>query len=324
MICLWWAVRDVNWTEVGQQFSKARYASVPVYVLFLCLFFAFKTVRWAWLLKPVKSLKSSNVVGPLMVGFMGNNILPAHLGEIFRVFLLSRQENIAAGAVLSSVAIERVLDVIAVLLLVGIGMLAVQDLPAAISTGFFYIGLIALAMVVVLAFAVIFVQPAVSLACWIIHRIPVKSTWRGHLEELIHAAAEGASVLRDGKLLVLLMTNSVLQWSFNCAMIAVSLWSFGIHVPFAATLILLGVLVFAVTIPSSPGFFGAIQVAFVETLKIFGVPASAAFAASIYYHLIQYILVTAVGFWFLGRSGFSLSRLQDGAEHIEEQELEVT
>ncbi|TWT63813.1 hypothetical protein Pan54_45720 [Rubinisphaera italica] len=295
-----------------------------MYVFFLGLFFAFKTIRWAWLLKPVKFLKPGKVLGPLMVGFMGNNILPAHLGEFFRVFLLSRQEKIAAGAVLSSVAIERVLDIIAVLLLVGVGMLAVKDVPTAISTGFFYVGLIALAMVVVLALAVIFIQPAVSLACWLIHRLPVKSTWKGHLEELIRAAAAGASVLRDGKLLVLLMTNSALQWSFNCAMIAVSLWSFGIHVPFSATLILLGVLVFAVTIPSSPGFFGAIQVAFVETLKIFGVPASTAFAASIYYHLIQYVLVTAVGFWFLGQSGFSLSRLQDGAEHIEEQELEVS
>ena len=216
----------MNWTEVGQQFSKARYESVPVYILFLSLFFALKSIRWAWLLKPVKSLAPSNVVGPLMVGFMGNNILPAHLGEIFRVFLLSRQEKIAAGAVLSSVAIERVLDVIAVLLLVGIGMLAVQNLPTSISTGFFYIGLVALAMVVVLALAVIFIQPAVSLACWMIHRLPVNSTWKGHLEQLIRAAAEGASVLRDGKLLAMLLTNSVLQWSINCRF-ALEFWDSG-------------------------------------------------------------------------------------------------
>jgi len=318
-VCFWWAVRDVDWQEVGQQFSKARYETIPLYILFLVLFFVLKAIRWAWLLRPLKKLTARVVAAPLMIGFMGNNILPAHLGEIFRVVILSRQQKVPAAGVLSSVAIERVLDVVAVLILVGVGLMAVRDLPDMIRNALFVGGLIAIGGVVAFALAIVWMNRSVTFAIWMVGHVPLPVTIQEKLIETITSAAAGASVLRDGRLLALILSNSLMQWSCNCAMIAVSLWSFGIEVPFSATLILLGVLVVAVTIPTSPGFFGAIQVAFVETLKMFDVPESSAFAASIYYHLIQYIVVTAVGFGFLGQTGISLSKLEDEAEHLQDE-----
>jgi len=312
-------VRDVNWIEVGRQFSTARYETIPLYLMALAAFYVLKAIRWRWILLPLKEVPARRAAGPMMIGFMGNNVLPARLGELFRVFILSRQEKIPVAAVFSSVAIERVLDLLAVLSLVGVAMLTVQNLPQVFVDRFFYVGLVAIAMVVVLILAVIWIEQAVRLARWIIGHLPLSTSLKHKLTELVVAAAEGTRVLRQGRLLGLLIVNSLVQWSFNCLMILISLWSFGVEVPFPATLILLGVLVFAVTIPTSPGFFGAIQVVFVETLKIFDVSANAAFAASIYYHLLQYVAVTAIGFWYLGRSGFSLERLQDEAEHVEEE-----
>ncbi|MCG6157022.1 flippase-like domain-containing protein [Rubinisphaera sp. ICM_H10] len=316
-------MRDVDWTEVGRQFSNARYETIPLYLIALAAFYVLKAIRWKWILLPLKDVPARRAAGPMMIGFMGNNVLPARLGELIRVFMLSRQEKIPAAAVFSSVAIERVLDLLAVLSLVGLGMITVQNLPPVFVERFFYIGLVAIAMVVVLILAVIWIERAVRLARWLIEHLPLGSELKHKLTELVVAAAEGTGVLRRGRLLALLMLNSFVQWSLNCVLILISLWSFGVEVPFPATLILLGVLVFAVTIPTSPGFFGAIQVAFVETLKIFDVSANAAFAASIYYHLLQYVVVTAIGFWYLGRSGFSLERLQDEAEHVDE-EIEAT
>ncbi len=321
--CLAWAVRDVDWPEVGRQFSNARYETIPLYLIALTAFYVLKAIRWKWILLPLKVVPARRAASPMMIGFMGNNVLPARLGELFRVFILSRQEKIPVAAVFSSVAIERVLDVLTVLSLVGAGMLVVQDLPAVFVDRFFYIGVGAIVVAMVLVLAVIWIDQAVRLARWMIGHLPLGTGLKHKLTELIVAAAEGTGVLRRGRLLGLLVLNSIVQWSCNGIMILISLWSFGVEVPFPATLILLGVLVFAVTIPTSPGFFGAIQVAFVETLKIFDVSANAAFAASIYYHLLQYAAVTAVGFWYLGRSGFSLERLQDEAEHVEE-EIEAT
>ncbi|MCA8987472.1 MAG: flippase-like domain-containing protein [Planctomycetaceae bacterium] len=321
-LCLWIAVREVDLAEIQRQFSHARYETIPLYLLCLIAFFVLKAVRWAWLLSPVCKVSSREVAGPMMIGFMGNNVLPAHLGEVFRVVLLSRQEKVSLGGVFSSVAIERVLDVIAVLILVGCGLLSVRNLPEVIEKGFLAGGVVVLLGVIVLAAGVIFLDHSVKLALWLVNRFPLPDRWKEQLSHLIESGAQAAGVLRNVRLVGLLLANSVIQWGLNCLMIAISLWSFGIEVPLAATFILLGVLVFAVTIPSSPGFVGAIQAGFVITLKMFDVPDASALAASIYYHVIQYVVVTGVGFIFLARTGISLSRLQSDAEHLEEGEPE--
>ncbi len=66
--------------------------------------------------------------------------------------------------------------------------------------------------------------------------------------------------------------------------------------------------------PSSPGYFGVIQLCFLTVLKLF-VPQEEAgvFAASVYYHLAQYIPVTIVGLIFLGMTGFRMSDMQSVA-----------
>lgn len=315
--CLYWAVKDIDWTEVGQGFAQARYESIPLYLLFLGLFFWLKAIRWSWLLLPVKVITPRQVAGPMMAGFMGNNILPAHLGEFIRVVLLGRQERISMAGVLTSVAIERLLDVFAVLLLVGIGLVCVRDIPDNLRQAFLGVGLIALVGVLVLVAGLIWLRQAVAWGRAVVARLPISVARQAQLSELIESAATGTTALKQGHLLLKLLVNSLVQWGCNCVMIYISLRSFGIAVPFAATLILLGVLVFAVTIPSTPGFFGAIQLAFVKTLAVFGVVEATAFAASIYYHLLQYVVVTAVGIWCVWRAGATVTGLQHDAELLE-------
>ena len=313
--CLWYSVKDIAWGDVRSGFADARYDTVPLYLLVLVLFFWLKAIRWTWLLSPVKNLDSKQVIGPMMIGFMGNNVLPAHLGELFRVFLLGRQQKIPAAAVFSSVVIERVLDIFAVLILVGIGLLGIREIPESMQTVFQGVGLLAIIAVIGLAAGLIWLEQAQRLAIWLVHCLPISTSKKEKLVDLVRHAAVGTSALRQGRMLFALMVNSLLQWSCNCVMIYISLWSFGIDVPFSATLILLGVLVFAVTIPSTPGFFGAIQLGFVMTLELFSVSEGSAFAASIYYHLLQYVVVTTVGLIFLARSGLSLSQIQQQVDH---------
>ena len=320
ILCLWYSVKDVNWTEVRNSFTAARYNTIPLYLIALILFFWLKAVRWSWLLRPVKPLTARQVINPLMVGFMGNNVLPAHLGEIFRIVLLGKQQNVPPAAVFSSVAIERILDLFAVLVLVGAGLLCVQEIPESMQTAFQGIGTVAIIAVIILSAGLIWLKQALRLTVVMIERLPISTAKKQKLNELVNHMAAGTSALREGKLLLGLIINSLLQWSCNCVMIYISLRSFGIHVPFSATLILLGSLVFAVTIPSTPGFFGLIQAAFVGTLELFSISEGSAFAASIYYHLLQYVAVTAVGLICLARSGFSFSQIrQESEQEIREE-----
>ena len=77
------------------------------------------------------------------------------------------------------------------------------------------------------------------------------------------------------------------------------------------------VIAFGVTVPSSPGFFGVIQVAFRLSLVPYGVGATDAVAASVYYQLTQWVTITLVGLYFLQRTGLKLGQLERAAEETE-------
>ena len=100
----------------------------------------------------------------------------------------------------------------------------------------------------------------------------------------------------------------------------VALWSFGLHLPLHASLIVMGVTVLGVAIPSTPGFFGVVQFCFWVSLRIFGVEKADAFAASVYYHLSQYIPVTLVGLYYLSRLGLRFGDIAREAVHKAEDE----
>ncbi len=76
---------------------------------------------------------------------------------------------------------------------------------------------------------------------------------------------------------------------------------------------LLALNIAAITLPSAPGFFGTIQLCFVLALKPYGIDASDAFAASVFYHVLEYVAVTSTGLYYLKGIGHDLSQLRKDA-----------
>ncbi len=117
--CLVAAVWGIDFEQISRSFRQANYWTLPVMLALLFVFFWLKAFRWRMLLEPIKKLTVSQVTPAMMIGFMGNNILPAHLGEFLRVYVLSRQFQIPKTTVLSTVVLERLFDVVAILCYLG-------------------------------------------------------------------------------------------------------------------------------------------------------------------------------------------------------------
>ena len=113
--CLLVAVWGIDFKDVKDSFAQANYATLPVLLALLFLYFWLKAIRWQLLLHPLHEFRTKQVFGPLMIGFMGNNVLPAHLGELFRVYVLARKYRLSKTAVFSTVVLERILDLAAIL-----------------------------------------------------------------------------------------------------------------------------------------------------------------------------------------------------------------
>lgn len=302
--------------QIGNAFAEADYITLlPMWGL-LFGFYWLKAWRWRMLLAPLGNFPTSRLFPPTMIGFAFNNVLPAHLGEFVRVFVFARQSGLPKTAVLTTVAVERVFDVVAILFFLGLGLAFVPNLDPQVKQG--AIGFAAFALLGLLGAAAYLAWPRQFVMIFeaVLVRIPLlPEGWRAELCRLVETGASGLASLKSGPLLAGILITSLLQWALNGLIIHLALWSFGIHVSLLVSFVVLGVVAVGVTVPSSPGYFGVIQFCFLIVLMLF-VPdrKPAVMAASIYYHMAGWIPVTLLGMIYFIRSGLHVADIEHEAE----------
>lgn len=86
------------------------------------------------------------------VGYMGNTVLPARGGEVLRILLMADRSGARRREILGSIIAERLLDVVALVLLfapltwIGVGGAPAGQAPAAIALGLAVAGVVAVAI----------------------------------------------------------------------------------------------------------------------------------------------------------------------------------
>ena len=88
---------------------------------------------------------------------------------------------------------------------------------------------------------------------------------------------------------------SFVLWFTNAASFAVCFRAFGLQVPLEGSLLLQGILGFAVAVPASAGFFGVFEKATQLTLQIYGISPSLALAYAVAYHVSTFLPITLLG-----------------------------
>ena len=97
------------------------YVFVSLFFYFLSLYFRSK--RWGYLLKKQLTKSSKSILPVVIFGYMANNLIPIRIGEILRSYYLSIRENISTSFAFGTIIIERLMDVIALIVFFSIGAL---------------------------------------------------------------------------------------------------------------------------------------------------------------------------------------------------------
>lgn len=286
----------------------------------LFAFYALKAWRWALLLRPLRQFSSTEVTPAMMSGFAANNLLPAHLGEFVRVFVLGQQYGLKKTPVLSTVILERVFDILAILLLLGISLFFIKGMPADLERFCQVFGAASLCGVAVLLVYMTFTKQFVAMVARVFSWLPfLPSKLTSGVLDMLEAAAVGLESVRSPKLLAGIAFSSIAQWLLNGLMIYCSAVAFGLELSFFDALMVMGVIVFAILMPSPPGYFGVIQACFKLVLVPRFAP-EAAVACSVFYQISQFLPVTTIGLICMGKVGLSLGDIQSEAHADREPE----
>ena len=115
-----------------EQMAQALKDMDPIWLVPCCLIYlasyAVRALRWHYLMRPVARVGFMPLFKSLMLGFLGNNLLPAHLGEVVRAMFLGQTEGVNKSATFATIVLERVYDGLTVLLFL-LFVLLFYDVP---------------------------------------------------------------------------------------------------------------------------------------------------------------------------------------------------
>jgi len=94
------------------------------------------------------------------------------------------------------------------------------------------------------------------------------------------------------------------------ACIYLSFLALNIEASFWLAIIILGLIVVGLTLPTVPGFFGTIEYCFVLGLGAAGINPSLAISAGIFYHIPAWVAVTLTGLILAHINRFSFSKMK--------------
>ena len=132
--------------------------------------------------------------------------------------------------------------------------------------------------------------------------------------DILLSFGAGLGVLRDVRRSAIVFAWALIGWLVNGTSFWIAFKAVGIEAPFSAALFLQSLLAFAVAAPSAPGFFGVFEASTKVGLSVYGIDETLAVSYALGYHLLGWIPITAIGFWYLGRMGLHLKDMSADKE----------
>ncbi len=305
--------------DLAQVWSEMRHASLGLLVAAMLVNLAtypIRVVRWRYLLRPVGRVAFEPALTATMIGFGASVVLPARAGEFLRPYVLARREGVSGTAAFATVVLERVLDLLAVLLLLGVFLLGVDaqhgpfaaDALRSVRIGGAVAALTALALLVLLGVLAGHPDWLARATRWVERCVPSTT---GRLSPLVERFTLGLATVRQPGRLLVAVGLSVPLWMTIAAGIWLAALAFNMTVPYSGSFLIVAFLVIGVAVPT-PGAIGGFHAAFqVAVTSFYGVPDDRAVGGAIVLHALSFLPIVLIGALLMMREGLSVRRVRE-------------
>jgi uncharacterized membrane protein YbhN (UPF0104 family) len=279
----------MDFATLGRAFAAARLWPLVLAAAlnFVCLWI--KAVCWRLMLAPRHRVAVLRLFRVTIATFAASAIAPARAGEVLRVWTLKRREGVPVADTAAVAVAEKLLDGLAVVILVAPIPWLLPGLPSWVATA---IGVCAAIGVVVFVGLVI-----------AIGRVKPKPGDGGEVDEpapgtLVRRFLAGMHVLRSPRRLLGTMAMLLVMWLLDLGQVMAVLYAVGVDLPIAGGILVLFTLNLTIAVPSTPAQVGALEVGALVGLGLLQVPHEAGLAFALLYHATQVIPLVAAGLVF--------------------------
>lgn len=340
-LILWWFGRGLDWAEVGRAVSQADARLLAVAVAIVCVTYLLRAYRWRALLAPLTKASMPALFEATTVGFAAV-FLFGRAGEVVRpVVLPLRDERVRPAASFVTIMIERICDMMAVVVLFAANLLWFRG-PAGQEAEFAHVSQAGLIMLVVASLGVAslvwFERRSHSVIRWIDSKLArltfVPKRISHAITSTLEQLARALMILADARELAVTVGWTVLLWLSIVLADLLILRAFGVQVfgepiGLSATVFVMGWGLVGSLVPTPGGAAGAFHAATAAGLIFLGVGREQSAAVAIVTHLVVFAPAVFFGCYYFLRGDIQIARLRqltssEAVEHaVEDEKIEI-
>jgi hypothetical protein len=257
-------------------------------------------LRWQTVLRASDiRIKAHRAFASMLVGTVGNVLLPLKLGEAARAWTLARIERVPLPTVMSTVVLDRIIDGVAIVPMLAVLLVAGVPLGLTLPSGrATAIGVLAAAVMLGLL-----VAGARRLRSR--HGAGSGSRFAPHLESF----GKGLATLRQRHSLARAGALALLSWCTRTVVVWSMFPAFGIAASPMHALLTLVTINVSIVVIATPGNVGTFELAAAAALHLLGAPAEVAVSFALALHLAEVVPTTLMGALTIWRLGLQLDRI---------------
>jgi uncharacterized protein (TIRG00374 family) len=297
-------LRQIDFKVFVELLKTADYAILTLSGFIYVLCYIFRSIRYYFIILPLKKTKVFENFPYTVIGFFANNIIPLRIGELIRAKITGERLGISRSSVFATIVIERIFD-IAMFVILFFTTMVFMPFPEFVKKTFYI--LTAISAVCFFMFFIILSHEEKTLK--ILMKLPVPDSAKLAISGFFNKFTDGLAILNKPSVLIKTFIMSAVVWAAESLFFFIVAYSCGVKISIwgaVFTVIIIGV---GVIIPTAPGYLGAFEFMGVTALQTLSIDKSAAFACVALYHFLEIVLIFALGFFCILKSKLSVSDL---------------
>jgi len=318
---IWWTGID----EIGAAIGSASPLWLAASAIVIPPAYFLRAIRWKLLLAPVKkTVHINNTFWSTALGSMVNILIPIRLGEFARAYILGEKEEIGFAPGLSSIVVERTLDMIG-LLSIGIVTMLLVSAQAELSNLVVNIfTLVAVFIALVLAIIIIGIKKEdliIRMLTQTASKIPLIKKYKTKIADFSSSLIKGLQGLsQNPKMFIVNMSITWILWIIYTSATYFTFIAFNHPISFIAAILGGALMSLSHILPATPGYVGSYEAFWALIFLALGVQENLLLATAVISHLVgllPIIILGCISIIWLGVSFgdiFSLKRYTDNAK----------
>ena len=307
VLCIYLAFRKVEFEQMRKAFNTVNYWLFLPAIASVFFGVFFRAYRWRFFLDPIKRLNTGSLFSSLMIGYSANMIMPAHLGEILRAYILSKKHRISMSSTLATIVIERIVDVFSLLILVLLAVY-IYPFPDWVIQSSYIIFFCALGLFIFLILLKKVPSFVIRMVGFVKKLLP--EVFGRKIQTFIEKFMSGIFPLERWQDYMIVNILSLMIWICYGLVFYFTLQAFNFvetfNLGWSASLILLVITSIALIVPSSPGYIGTYHYLCQISLVMLGVSSSQALSFAVVVHAIDFFPVFIIGLFFANYENISI------------------